>query len=219
MAMGLIDGRAGDNEEDRRHLRELAALVAPEDLEVEKLAINAYVNEAHDLYERKAARTIVKLFDTVNPVLADLASKAKDPEVLQEIAWAHSYHADALLIVKRADEAIAITDEGLKHLDPSWKDYAKLRRAYIGFISDYVLELMHAKDYPNAVKFITPRFELCKSDELCAKNVSIIYQQQAIDHEKDGHWSAAQRGLQECIALLPKVSGCAELLSDLESRH
>jgi len=219
MAMGLIDGRAGESDADRLHLRELAAVVAPDDVEVQRLALNAYVNEANDLEEKKAVRTLVKMLDVVGPTVEDLAGRAKDPEVLMHAMWLRVYRARSLLVVARGDEAIAIADASVGRIDPSWKDATTLRRSFASVISDHLLELMNAKDYPAAVKFISPRFELCKTDDLCARNVSIIYQNQAIEHDNRGDWAGAKHGLEECVQLLPKVPGCAELLNDLQARH
>jgi tetratricopeptide (TPR) repeat protein len=219
MAHSMIDSRSGESDEDRAHLSELAAVVAPDDPDVQKAAVSAYINEANALREKKATRTLAKMLDVVSPTLEDLATRSKDPEVLMHVMWAREYRARALLVVNRADEAVAITDESLKRIDPSWKDAMQLRTGFVDVISDHLLELVNAKDYANAVKFITPRFEVCKTEDLCAQNVSIIYRNQAIEHDDRGDWAGAKHGLEECIQLLPKVPGCAELLDDLKARH
>lgn len=219
IARAMLDGRAGDMEQDRARLAELAALLAPEDTDVQKAATVTYVNEAHALYGQKAWHTIVQLFDTIAPTLASLRAKATDPEVLQNLSWADWYHADALVTTGRSDDAIAIMDTNVAHLDAAWPNYATLRKNYVSVLMDTLLELMHAKNYASAIKLITPRFELCKSDAQCAENLGIIYQNQAVEHENGGHWTAARAALKECVTLLPKVKVCSDALEEFEDRH
>lgn len=219
VARAMLDGRAGETDEDRARLAELAALVAPEDADVQKAAIATYITEANDLFDRKAWRTMAQLFDTVGPTIASLGAKMTDPDVVQHLSWTHWYHAHALVIAGRPDEAIAIMDQNLGHLDPKWPDYDKLRKNYLAVLMDHLLGLMHDKNYASAIKLITPRFEVCKSDAECADNLGIIYRNQAIEHENGGHYKAARAALKECVALLPNVKACADALEDLESRR
>lgn len=219
VAHTMRDGRAGDTEADRSRLSEIAVLVAPEDPIAQNNALATWAVEGNELYDRKAWRTMAKLFDTVRPTLESIAPKIKEQKQQQHLSWLRLYHARALIVVGRADEAVGIMDAGVKTIDPSWPDYVKLRENYLWVLMDHLLELMHKKDYASAIKFIQPRFELCKSDQHCADNLGVIYRNQAVDHQNAGDWQAARAALKECVKLLPNVPDCASDLSDLESRH
>ncbi len=219
VAHAMLDARAGNGDADRSRLSELAAVLAPEDPEAQKFALGSYINEANDLYEKKAWRTIVKLFDTVGPNLGKLSVPTSDTETAQRMCWVHYYHAQALVIVARPADAITTMDEGLKCLDPKFPDYEKLHKNLLWVLMDQLLEMMHEKNYAAAIELIRPRFALCKADTQCAENLGIIYQNQAVKHENNGDWRAARAALQECVKLLPDVKLCSDELRDLESRH
>jgi hypothetical protein len=219
MAHAMLDARAGEDDNDHRRLFEIAALLAPELADVQKNAMFVWVNEAIDLYKQKQWHTLVKLFDTVAPSIAIIANTSKDPAVLQHIAWMRYYYAHALVIVNRPDDAIAMMDEGLKTLDPTWKDYLEIRAGLLWVLMDHLLELMHKKDYTNAVAFVKPRFDLCKSDPQCAQNLGVIYINQSVEQINEHSWNAARTTLKECVALVPLATECKTRLDDLESQH
>jgi tetratricopeptide (TPR) repeat protein len=219
IAKTMEDPRAGATDEDHYRLFEIAALLAPEDPQVVNNVLYAWFKEGNDLYDRKAWRTSAKLFDTIRPSLENVAKNTKEKKQLEHLSWLRLYHARALIVVGRGEEAIAIMDAGVKNIDPSWTDYQKLRENYLWVLMDHLLELMNKKDYAAAVKFVQPRFDLCKSDQQCANNLGIIYRNQAVDHQNRGDWSAARAALKECVQLLPNVKDCSDDLSDLESRH
>lgn len=219
VARAMLDGRAGAGDDDRHRLSELVAVVAPEDTETQKFALRGSLNEAYDLYEKKAWRTMVKLFDTVGPNLEKLAASATSTETRRSVCWTRDYHAKAHVIVARSADAIATMDEGLKCLDSAFTDYATLHANFLWVLMDQLLEMMHAKNCAAAIKLVQPRFELCRSDPKCADNLGIIYQNQAVDHENASDWRAAKTWLEECVKLLPNVKICADELRDLKSRH
>lgn len=219
VAKTMEDPRAGETDADHYRLFEIAALLAPEDPQVVNNVLYAWFKEGNDLYDRKAWRTSAKMFETIRPLLENVAKNTKEKKQLEHLSWLRLYHARALIVVGRADEAIAIMDAGVKNIDPSWPEYQKLRESYLWVLMDHLLELMNKKDYVAAVKFVQPRFELCKSDQQCANNLGIIYRNQAVDHQNRGDWQAARAALKECVQLLPNVKDCADDLSDLESRH
>src|SRR5262249_28248797 len=128
VARGMLN-QAGmsRNEAERSRLSELAGIVDPDDANIAQMRVTAYLREAHDLWQAKAARTIVKMFDAVGPVLTDIAGRrARDPGTMELVAWAGWYYADSLEVVGRGDEAIAMTDSLLDHFDDGWKDAANL---------------------------------------------------------------------------------------------
>ena len=101
MAQALTNSYRGESDAGRNRRYELAGVVDPDNAEMQKRRMQVYHNEAHDLFELKAWRTMVKLFDTVRPVVSDIGAKSKDAEVLELVSWANWYHASGLLIVGR----------------------------------------------------------------------------------------------------------------------
>ena len=79
MAQAMLNAHQDESEQDRRRLDELAGVVDPDDPEAQQARIRVYDNEGHDLYEAKAWRTMVKLFDTVRPAVTDIGAKSKTP--------------------------------------------------------------------------------------------------------------------------------------------
>src|SRR4029077_19627056 len=86
MAEAMIDSYQG--EDDATHLRrnELAGVIYPDSAEMQKRRIQVYDHEAHDLFERKAGRTMVSLFDTVRPAVNDIGAKSKDAQTLEMVS-------------------------------------------------------------------------------------------------------------------------------------
>lgn len=211
----MLDGRAGDGEADRKRLYEIAALVAPENPLVQKNAMFVWVNEANDLYEHKYWHTIVKLFDTIAPSIANISNAKPTSETLQHVGWLRYYYAHALVIIGRIDDAIAIMDEGLKSLDVQWKDYQKIKDGLLWVLMDHLLELMNKKDFDGALAFIRPRFELCRKEQECANNLGVIYRNQAADQWNGGNHKAALETLDECIRLVPLAKDCKSSYDEL----
>jgi tetratricopeptide (TPR) repeat protein len=215
VARAMLDGRAGETDDDRKRIAELAVALAPDDPDVQKRALGQYINEAFELFDKKGWRTILKMCDLITPTLTLFGSKTTDPEVRSRIAWLHWYHAYTLVIAQRADEAIRVMDQGLSELDPTWKDYTALRQNFVNVLMAQLLEDMHAKNYPAAIQLIAPRLEVCKSDANCSENLAIIYYNQAVRHHNRGDRRSARAALQECVAVLPQERLCADSLMDL----
>lgn len=213
MARGMRDGRTKESE--RARMAEIAALVAPEDSDTQLNVVGTYVEESNALADRKAWRTLAKMLDVVEPTIELIASRSKDPKVLAHVSWLHIYRERALIITGRADEAMAIMDADLKALDPKWPEYVKLRQNHIDTLSDHLWELVQNKEIDAAIKLITPRFELCKSDENCRRNLTLIYHNQMVEHERRGDRKASIQALEECVSLLPGKSICADDLAEL----
>lgn len=214
IAHSMLDSRAGADENDHKRLFEIAALVAPEVADIQKNAMFVWVNEANALYKGKYWHTLVKLFDVVAPSIALIADKSKEVEVLEDIAWMRYYYAHALVIVNRPEDAIAMVDEGVKTLDPKWKDYQQIKDGLLWVMMDHLLELMHKKDYAAAIAFIKPRFDLCRNAQECADNLGVIYHNQAVEHWKAGRKNSARDAIKECVTLVPLAEKCKSDQSD-----
>ena len=108
---------------------------------------------------------------------------------------------------------------GLKRLDPAWPDASKLRNNYLNVLTNRLGELITRKDYPAAVTTFDKYRDVCRTDDVCANNASIVYANWSIDHQNAGDWQSARKALQDCVAQLPSDSRCRDALTDLESRH
>lgn len=219
MAHAMLNPHQGESEQDRRRLDELAGVVDPDDPEAQQARIRVYDNEGHDLYEAKAWRTMVKLFDTVRPAVTDVGAKSKDAKTLEMVSWANWYHAHALMIVGRQDEAIALMAEGIERIDASWPQAVTLRNNYLSVLVNRLGELIERKDFPAAASTFGKYRALCAPHETCASNASIVFANWSIEHQRAGDWQSARKVLQDCVGELPSDSRCKDALSDLESRH
>jgi len=219
MAQAMLNSTRGESADDRNRLSELAGVVDPDDPEAQHARLAVYVNEGHDLFELKAWRTMAKLFDTISPAVTDINARSKDSKALELASWANWYHAHALMIVGRQDEAIAVMAAGIDHLDASWSRADALKQNYLAVLVDRLGELINRKDYPTAVTTFRKYGDLCRSSSVCAGNASIVYANWSIDHQNNGDWQSARHVLQDCVTQLPADSRCKDALTDLESRH
>lgn len=219
MALAMLDAHSGGGEQDRQRLDELADVVDPGSADAQQARIATYGNEANALFEKKAWRTTVKLFDIVGPAIAQIAASNKDPKTL-EIAWFTTwYDAHALMIEGQPDRALAMMTTGLAHLDPGWGQAAALRGNFIGLLVSRLAELIDQHDYAAATQVFTKHRDACLSEPTCANDAGIVYTNWSIDRQNAGDWQAARQILQECAAQLPADPRCRDQLTDLESRH
>lgn len=219
MANGMRNRHVGESEQDRARLDEVAALVDPDDVELQRARVGAYANEAAGLYERNAWRTMVRLFDVVAPALSAIAARSKDGRTLELISWDTWYHSQALMVVGRSAEAMALMSAGITRIDPSWPDAAKLKVNYLSVLNNRLGEFIDKKDYPGALKVFADHRDVCRSDKICAGNVGVAYGNWSIEYQNAGDWQSARRVLQECATELPQDSQCRDTLKDLEGRH
>ena len=219
MAMAMRGAQQGQADIDGSRLEEIGGIVAPDDGEAQRWRMKAYAGEAHDLYEQKAWRTMARLFDTVRPAVLEIAASSKDKEALELTSWAAWYHAYALIIVGRADEAMRLTGDGLAHIDASWPDAEKLRNNYVSVINDRMCELIVKEDFTTALTVFANNRDACRADKTCGGNVGIVYTNWSITRENAGDWHSARQVLQTCVTDLPEDAHCQNALRELESRH
>jgi len=219
MALAMLDAHSGGGEQDRSRLDELANLVDPRSADAQRARIDAYGNEANALFDRKAWRTMLKLFDIVGPAVADIATASKDAKTL-EVAWFTSwYHAYALMIEGRPEESLAMMSTGLAHLDPRWGQAAALRSNLIGLLVSHLAELIDRHDYPAAARAFSRYRDACLSDATCANDAGIVYTNWSIDRQNAGDWQGARQVLEQCTSELPADGRCRNQLTELEGRH
>jgi len=219
ISLAMLDAHSGTGEADRNRLDELADIVDPTAPDAQRARIDAYGNEANALFDRRAWRTMVQLFDFVGPSVARIAATTKDPKTL-EVAWFTTwYHAYALMIEGRPDESLALMDTGLAHLDPAWGQATALRNNLVGLLVSRLAELIDRHDYPAAAATFTKHRDACLSETTCANDAGIVYVNWSIDRQNGGDWLAARQILQDCTRQLPGDGRCREQLTELEGRH
>jgi hypothetical protein len=219
VSLAMLDAHSGAGEQDRSRLDELANVVDPGSADAQRARIDAYGNEANALFDHKAWRTMVKLFDIVGGAVAEIAATSKDPKTL-EVAWFTTwYRAYALMIEGRADESLALMAAGLAHLDRGWSQAAALRSNLIGLLVSRLSELIDRRDYPAAAQAFAKYRAACLSEATCANDAGIVYTNWSIDRQNAGDWLTARQILQECINQVPGDARCRNQLSELESRH
>jgi hypothetical protein len=219
MANAMRNQHPGESEQDRGRLDELAALVDPDDPELQRVRIQTYANEAYQLHESRSWRTMVRLFDVIGPAVGAIAATSKDPKTLETIAWLGFYQAYALMVVHRDDEAMAIMTRSWEHLDAGWPEADKLRTNFLSVLNNRLCDLIDKHDYPTAVTVFQSHREACRAQKICAGNASISYRNWSIDHLNAGDWQSARQVLQQCVSELPDDPACRDTLTDLESRH
>lgn len=226
MANGMVDElgraeqakRAADVEAGR--LVEISTILDPDNEDGALDRTYYYSLDAHDLFDKKASRTTAKMFDMLGPAVTELSAKwAKNPKIMGNLASIRFYFANALGIVGRVDEAVAIADDMLDHLDPAWKDAEQLRGNFLMTVEDVMLAHIRKREYAAALVAIDKRFDLCKADKVCADNLAVLYGNWSIEYQNQGDWQAARQKLQACVATLPGNAECADALKELESRH
>ncbi|MDB4979904.1 MAG: tetratricopeptide repeat domain protein [Myxococcales bacterium] len=219
MALAMRDGRSGEDDADRARLHELAALVDADDVEIQRDRMQYTENEAIQLFDAKAWRTVARLFDVVSPAVDALAASTHDAKTGELASWETWSYAHALAIVGRTDEAMARMGDGYARLDPTWPDAEKLRNNYVAVLNDRLCGLIEAKDYAKALEVYAAHREPCRADKVCTDNIAVIYGNQSIDSQNAGDWQTARDALQKCVAEVPDGGRCRDALADLESRH
>jgi hypothetical protein len=217
MALAMRDARSGE-EKDRPRLAELAALVDPEDADVERTRLQETINESVDLYKANAWRTMTRLFDVVSPAVDALGARTHDAKTAELASWATWNYANALLIVGRTDEAMTRMRDGYARVDPTWPDAETLRRNFVAVLNDRLGTLVTAKDYGKALEVYAANRDACRADKICVSNVAVAYLNQSGDAQNAGDWPTARAALQACVAEVPDQR-CKDGLADLESRH
>jgi tetratricopeptide (TPR) repeat protein len=218
-ALAMRDGRSGDGDADRARLHELAALVDADDVEIQRDRLQYTENEAIELYDAKAWRTVARLFDAVSPAVDALATSTHDAKTAQLASWTTWSYAHALAIVGRTDEAMARMRDGYARLDPTWPDAEKLRNNYVAVLNDRLCGLIDAKDYGKALEVYAAYREPCRADKVCTENIAVVYGNRSIDAQNAGDWQSAREALQKCVSEIPDSGRCRDALADLESRH
>jgi len=221
MAAGMKNqGGLSKRDEDRSRLFEAAALVDPDDVESQRLRVEAYAMEAQKLSQQNASRTVVKMFEAVWPAVADAATKAsKDDKTLRFVGWSRWFYASALGALGRGDEATALANDGLDSLDSRWEDAADLRLNDVGVLDDQMMVLMKSRRYADATKVMGRHLDACRAVPYCLSNLEVVYRNWSIDSQNVGDWQTARQALQACVTQLPGDATCTHDLSDLEGRH
>jgi len=150
----------------------------------------------------------------------ELATRwAKSPKVMEDVAWLGLYFVHAPGIVGRADEAFALADDMLDHIDPAWKTANDLRDSYLSEVEDRMAAHVRKSEFAAARAAIDKRLDVCRTDKVCASNIAVLYGNWSIAYQNQGDWQAARQKLQDCVATLPGNAACGDALKNLESRQ
>ena len=222
MAIAMINQANQPNmpDEDRGRLVEMAALIDPESIEVQRARIQIYAVEAQALFKRDAHHSMAKMFDTTEPELEKLSAKfAADSEFMRVLRWTESLFADALQVVGRSQEAAALVDDALPTVNVNWKDSDTLRKNFLHVLNDQMLVQMTNHNYASATKVVRKHIGACRSDAMCAHNLEVVYGNWSTDSIYSGNPQAARTALEECVTVLPDNARCGYALMDFNRRY
>ncbi len=204
--------------EDR--IFEAAGLVAPEERDPAYNRLASYANEAKSLHEKKDSRTVVRLLEVIAPTVSEAAARfSSDPKIMtlvEEIAW---FDAEALEIVGRGDEAVAIAGDGLDHVQPTWTEAKNLQQAFTSVLLDHMTELQAKGDYEKSVEAIRKHIDACRSNDACLNNLYLTFDGWCVKAQLAKDWAAAKKVMQVCISLLPDDTRCHHTLDGLNEQH
>ena len=201
-------------------LAEIAAILDPESADDAEYPAYFYQEDARDLFDQKASRTTAMMFDVLGPTVTALSAKwSKNPKVMEQLASLRFYFSYALGIVGRGEEALAIADDMLDHIDPSWKEAEVLHANFLNRIEDAMLAHIRKSEFAAARNVIDKRLDLCRADKTCAENLTVLYRNWSRVYQNQGDWQVARQKLQECLGVVPGDAACGDALKDLESRH
>jgi hypothetical protein len=139
------------------------------------------------------------------PASSEIGCKSKNGRTLELVSWAKWNQANALMIVGRKGEAMPLLADGIEHVDPSWKDAALLRNNHAALLNNVLCELIANKDYAGATRTYAEHRDACRSNQVCASTVAVIYGNWSVDYANAGDWPAARRVLQGCVSELPNA--------------
>jgi hypothetical protein len=220
MALGMTNQSGLEEGDAAFRLAEVAALVDPDNAEAQLRRINFYMQEANALREANAAHTNAKFLSCVAPAIEETAQKRpNDLEVMQYVAWARWYQADALAITGQPDAAAKSAELGLDGLNPKFKDYAALRENLLMTLQDRMLVLMGKNQFEEASAALGKHVTHCRTSQVCSGNLEAVFSNWSVDRQNDGDWHGARRALVSCAEQLPESQQCVAALKDLESRH
>ncbi len=208
------------NDDNRGRLYEASAILAPDDHESVHNRLVAYANEAKWLYEHKASRTTVRMLDIVGSFVSDVPNRfPNDTKLLSDVAWLAWYDANALVIVGRGDEAVAIADEFLDRIKPTWEEAELLHRDFVNVILDRLTELQVAHAYEKSVAIATKHIADCHANAACLNNLYLTFDAWCVHYQEAKDWPNAKKVMRECIALFPDDTRCHHTLEGLTSLH
>lgn len=219
MALAMRNTLPGASEDDQLRLAEMAAVVEPDNPEMQRNRLQVYGVEANRLRDQQAWPTVVRFVDVIAPALTELAARLRDTDIRQSVAWLRWYRGEALMKVGRVEEALAVFEGGVGAIEPGWPDAAALRNNYWALLNERLVTLLEGKAYAEAERLVVRHLDGCRAESTCGPNAGVVYVNWAAERHNAGDWPGARQTLQTCLAHLPAESRCRELLDQLDSRR
>lgn len=217
IALGMFNQSIQASGATKNLLMEAAAVLDPSHDAAQTHRFQSYVQEAGVLREQGAANTTVKMTECVRPAVQ---RALKQQESVAPLAvWLEWFYADALSVLGRGQEALAVVKGALASVQDGWEDAAALRQNLLGVVMEQMLLRGTQQDFDGAIAAITPYQAQCRADAACAHNLQVVYQNWYVKFHQEGNWPRARAVLQDCVVMLPESEYCETELRDLESRH
>jgi hypothetical protein len=214
VARAMQDKRV-NNDDTQGRLSEVAAMLEPENPELVHNRMASYENEAKWLFEHKASRTTVRMMEIVAPVVSDIAARFGNTKLMSNVVWMAWYDAQALLVIGRGDEAAAIADDALDHIQPTWDDAKSLRNNFIGIIDDRMLELNTKGEHEKSIAVVKRHVTDCMANSACLNNLYVAFDNWSTKYQAAGDAANAKKVLQSCIELVAGDTRCRAALETL----
>lgn len=208
------------NDDTQGRLYEAAATLAPDDAGSVEDRIISYENEAKKLHDQKAFRTLLHMVEVIASPVSDAATQyPRNPKIMRGVAWLAWHNAHALLVTGRGDDGVAIADDALDHVDPSWEDAKDLRDGFTGVLLDEMTDLAEHGEYEKSVAVVRKHIESCRTNDACLNNLYLTFDGWCVKHQLAKDWARAKKDMEVCISLLPDDTRCHHTLSGLQRLH
>ena len=216
----MHDKRTNTDDATTGRLSEVSAILAPDDHESVQNRLASYANEAKWLFENKASRTLLRMIDVIGPFVSDVPNRfPNDADFLSTVGWIAAYDAHALEVLGKGDDALAIADDVLDRIRPSWREGDKLRQNLVNVITDRLTELQVAHEYEKSVAVATKHAQACHDDAACLNNLYLSFDAWCVHYQLQKDWANAKMVMQKCVSLLPDDTRCHHTLEGLNSQH
>lgn len=217
----------GKSEAEQQRLYEWRGFLEPHDPTALLDRLRVYHNEARTLFAQGAWNTVVRLAETVQPVLNDAATRfGRDPKLMRFVLWTRWHQAASLAAIGRGQEAVELADASLAQLSPAIEGADGLRGNFLAVLMQRMQALMQAGQFAEALQVPQRHLGLCQADPTCAGNLQVVthnwmvsFENRAVQAYNAGDWLTARTVLQQCLAAIPDAAPCSQRLQELESRH
>jgi hypothetical protein len=220
VARAMNDKRIMVDDETQHRLSEIAAALAPDDVELVHNRLANYANEANWLFDHKAFRTILRMVDVVSPFVSSIPDRfPKNEKLLGDVGWIAWHDAKALSVVGRGDEAVVIASDFYDRVQPTWPEAQKLKQNLLWIMADRMTELQTKFEYEKSLAVIEKHIGACHDDSVCLNNLYLTFDGWCVHYQLKQDWANAKKVMERCIGVLPDDTRCHHTLEGLNSQH